>query len=434
MAVALDPATGVEVATDAVARARRAGADAARVNHRYSEMFEVNFDTQDVTLVRSTINDAMSITVFDGTRKGSSQLTGRSHDQVDVAVAQALEAARAGEPDPANVLPEEAAQPVESSGDEEPDRDAMVDAVLRHLAWMKQHYPAICSDNSVYKFESAWSSYANSYGRTQQARRGRYLTTAVVTAKEGTQSTSFNYAGVGSLTPFADIGAVPAIKRLLDETVASFDARAIPETFVGDVIITPAAMSTLVGAVMGAVSGMSLLRGATPYADKLGAAIAPTAFTVAHRPSALATASPFDGEGFANRDIPVIANGVLENFLIDWYFSHKLDRPMTTGCSDFIVEPGEQTLDAIIAGTERGIVLGRYSGGMPNSNLDFSGVAKNSFYVENGKIVHPINETMIAGNFVSVLESITAISRETLDYGSSRYPWIATSGVTVSTK
>jgi PmbA protein len=107
---------------------------------------------------------------------------------------------------------------------------------------------------------------------------------------------------------------------------------------------------------------------------------------------------------------------------------------MTSGLANFVVSPGSIALDDLIANTERGIVLGRFSGGAPNQNLDFSGVAKNSFYVEDGKVVHPIAETMIAGNFVTALESIKGISRETIDLGMANYPWLSTGGITVSTK
>jgi PmbA protein len=434
MPVALDPDTGVDVATDAVARALKAGADAAGVQHGYSELFEVNFDTNDVTLVRSTVGDTLAITVYDDTRQGSTKLTGRAHDAVDRAVAQAVEAARAGEPDPANVLPDAQVEPGVSDGDQEPDRDAMVDTVLRHIAWTKENHPLLRSDSSVYLFQSTWVSYANSHGRTQHARRGRYVTSAMVTGKDDTRATSFNYVGHIDTAPIDDLFALPSIQRLIDSTLASFDAKAIPSTFVGDVIFTPEALGTIVETVGGALGGVALMRKATPYIDKLGASIAASGFTLAHRPTALAGAAPFDSHGFVNRELPVITDGVLENFLIDWYFSNKLGMTMTTGCTDYVVAPGDTPLDEIIARTERGILLGRYSGGQPNQNLDFSGVAKNSFYVENGKVTHPISETMIAGNFVSVLESITAISQESINFGDASYPWVATTGVTVSTK
>jgi PmbA protein len=434
MALTIDPTVGVEVASDAVARAMRAGADAAKAQHGYSEGFEVNFDTNDVTLVRSTVSDDLAITVYVDTCEGTAQLTGRDHDAVDRAVAEALTSARAGQPDPANVLPEDPADPATSSGAEEPDREAMVDAALRHIERVRSEYPSLRTESSQYSFTCAWSSYANCHGRVQHARRGRYGTTLMVTGKDGERATSFNYAAVVGVEPFADLTTLIPIDRLLRETAGSFDAMPVPSTFVGDLIFTPESLDDLVRSVAGALGGMALIRKATPYLDRLGEAIAAPSFSLLHRPGQLASAAPFDGAGFPNRDLDLIRDGVLESFLIGWYASHKLDRPMTSGLSDLVVAPGDDALDDIIASTDRGILLGRFSGGQPNQNLEFSGVAKNSFYVEGGKIVGPITETMIAGNFQSALQQIRAISRETVDTGYSCYPWLATTGVTISTK
>ena len=434
MPTALDPDLGVEVATDAVARALKAGADAARVHHVYREVFEVNFDTNDITLVRTTVGDTVTITVYDGTKKGSTELTGRAHDAVDVAVAQALEAARAGEPDPANVLPDEPAEPAPSTGDADPDREAMIDVVLRHIETSKREYPTLKTDNSTYSFVQTWVSYANSHDRVQHARTGRYAASSIVSGKDDTKATSFNYVSHISKAPIDDLTSLPTVRRLFDSTAASFDARPIPKTFVGDVIVTPEAASTLIGSVVGALSGLALMRKTTPYLERLGDTIAAPAFSLRHRPSQVAAAPPFDNDGFVNHDLDIIDAGVLANFIVDWYFSRKLDRPMTTGNTNFVVDGGDTALDDIIASTERGILLGRYSGGTPNQNLDFSGVAKNSWYVEDGKVLYPVTETMVAGNFGSVLESIRAVSRERLDFGSAIFPWIATTGVTVSTK
>ena len=431
---ALDPGTGLSVATDAVERALRAGADGAKVLHTYSEKFEVNFDTKDVTLVRSTVDDNVAITVYSDTRKGSTQLTGRAHDVIDRGVAAAIEAAEAGERDPANVLPADPAEPASDSGATAPDTELMVDAVLAHLEAMRERFPQVVSDSSYYSFVSTWRSYANSHGRTQQARTGQYTTMVMASGRDGQKATSFNAMAHVAKEPTRDLLGIEAVARLYESTVASFDAKAIPQTFVGDVIFTPEASDTIIATVVDALSGVSLLRKATPFIDKLGQSVASAGFTLAHAPSELAAASPFDGEGFVNRDLPIITDGVLENFLIDWYFSHKLERPMTTGCGDFLVRAGDTPVDELIANTERGILLGRYSGGSPNQNLDFSGVAKNSFFIENGKVTHPIAETMVAGNFADVLQSITGISRETVDHGHGSAPWIATSGVTVSTK
>ena len=434
MSLAVSPDTGLDVASDAVARAIKAGADEAKANHVFTEMFEVNFDTNDVTLVRTTVGDTLSITVYDGTRKGTAQLTGRAHDAVENAVEQALESARAGEADPANVLPGDRAEPAPSTGPEVPDQDAMVDAVLQHIARTKAEYPDLRTDSSQYTFTNTWRSYANSRDRMQQARQGRYNVTQLVTAKRGDVATSFNFVVQTSDSPLGELFELPLVRRCFDTTMSSFGAKPIPSTFVGDVIFTPEGLDTLVSNVIEALSGIALMRKTTPFLDRLGSSIASPLFSLLHRPTELSGAPAFDGEGFLNRDLDLVKDGVLESFVVDWYFSRKLDRPMTTGSTDLVVAPGDTPLDEIIANTERGIVLGYYSGGMPNQKLDFSGVAKNSFYVEDGKIVHPITETMIAGNFASALESIKAVSRESLDFGPARYPWVATSGITISTK
>ena len=226
------------------------------------------------------------------------------------------------------------------------------------------------------------------------------------------------------------------VRQLLDDTIASFDPKPVPETFVGDVIFTPDSLATLMNTILQSLTGYTLMKGTSPYQESLGDVIADSRLTVTNRPRSpqFPLASTFDGDGVPSADLPIITAGVLENHLIDWYTSRKLGRPMTAGVFALDVAPGDQTFDEIVANTERGIVLGRFSGGMPNQQLDFSGVAKNSFYVENGKIQFPINETMIAGNFASLLKAIRAIGSEAVNYGGYAFPALAASGVTISTK
>ncbi|HEV8064451.1 MAG TPA: TldD/PmbA family protein [Acidimicrobiales bacterium] len=434
MPLALDPDVGVAVAEDAVGRAQQAGASAAKALHCYAEHFEVNFETEGVSLVRTTVTDTLSITAYAGDRKGSAEMTGRDHDGVDGIVARAVEAAQASEPDPANVLPTEAAEPAASRGDEAPDREEMVAVVARFVEEIRGHHPSILMRSSHYSFINSWMSYANSHGRSQHARKSHYLVTFVLAGHNERGSTSFQYSSVASPQPFADISEVGGIRQSLEETERSFDPRPVPATFVGDIVLTPSALASLVGNVTGALSGLALMKRTSPYLEKLGEQIAAPSFTLRHRPGDLAAGLPFDSEGFPNTDLDIVQGGVLENFLVDWYMSHKLDRPMTTAESNLEVASGDTALEDMIASTERGIVMGRYSGSNPNQALDFSGVAKNSFYVEGGKIVGPINETMVAGNLATLLNDVKAVSRQQIDYGMFKMPWLAAGGVTISTR
>ena len=77
-----------------------------------------------------------------------------------------------------------------------------------------------------------------------------------------------------------------------------------------------------------------------------------------------------------------------------------------------MVDPGKYTLDEMMGSVERGVLLCRFAGGMPSESGDFSAVAKNSYYIENGELKYPVKEIMISGNLLDLLNSIKRISSE----------------------
>ena len=432
----LDVTAGVEVATNAVRAALDAGATEAQALHVGDELFEVTYDNTDVGMVRTTVDDQITLMVFVDGAKGSSTITGRSHDLVNQAAAEAVAAARAGVNDPANKIVEGAPTSLVELGDREPQQDVMIDTILRHQAFMAERYAKILIRDSTYSFRNRWRAFANSAGLTHQERRGSYTSSTIFSGKDGERGTSFNYTGSSAVAPFGELRESATLLRLLDDTMASFDPRPVPATFVGDVIFTPDSVGTFLDTIFGALTGLTLIRGTTPFQESLGEVIADPRLTITNRPCspAFPLSSTFDGFGLASEDMPIITSGVLDNHLVDWYSSHKLGRKANASVYSIDVAAGDQTLDEIIANTERGIVLGRYSGGQPNQQLDFSGVAKNSFYVEDGKVQHAVNETMVAGNFAEMLKAIRAIGSEQVNFGSDAVTAIAASGVTISTK
>ncbi|MBD3646856.1 MAG: hypothetical protein HUJ31_05245 [Pseudomonadales bacterium] len=96
------------------------------------------------------------------------------------------------------------------------------------------------------------------------------------------------------------------------------------------------------------------------------------------------------------------------------------------------MEPGEQSFDELIKGVSEGILITRFSGGRPNDRGDFSGVAKNSYYIKDGKLQYPIKETTVSGNLVDLLKSVRGVSSERVHFGGSLLPWVCVSGVTAS--
>lgn len=88
----------------------------------------------------------------------------------------------------------------------------------------------------------------------------------------------------------------------------------------------------------------------------------------------------------------------------------------------------------MIKPVDKGLIMGGYSGGEPGTNGEFSGVAKNSFFIENGEVKYAVSETMVNGNLGEIVKNIRDISKEQICDGSSVVPYIAVSGVVISGK
>ena len=123
------------------------------------------------------------------------------------------------------------------------------------------------------------------------------------------------------------------------------------------------------------------------------------------------------------------------NFGLSKYVANKTGNKAGKNTSyALIVKPGEESVDDIIKSIDKGILIGRFSGGSPAPSGEFSGVAKNGFMIENGKITFALSETMISGNLSEMLKNVRAISREVLEDGGMSVPYMAFDGVTISGK
>jgi len=83
---------------------------------------------------------------------------------------------------------------------------------------------------------------------------------------------------------------------------------------------------------------------------------------------------------------------------------------------------------------KKGVFCARISYGSPNPNGDFSGVLKNSYYIEDGKIMYPISETMMTANVIDMFNNIESISKEECNFGSMKSPFMLIKDVYFSKK
>ena len=113
--------------------------------------------------------------------------------------------------------------------------------------------------------------------------------------------------------------------------------------------------------------------------------------------------SPFNGEGLPNRREVWVEDGVLRQLNYDRYWAQESGRDPTGFPSGWYMAGGSDTLEDMIASTERGLLVTRfwYIRSVDPRTLLFTGLTRDgTFLVENGQVTHPVknlrwNETPI---------------------------------------
>jgi PmbA protein len=258
-------------------------------------------------------------------------------------------------------------------------------------------------------------------------------------AKDGEKSSSFNYGGaiLADLSkPFMDCGLM---RQMLGESVKSLDTRGIDGKFTGPVIVAPTCEDMVWANLLANFLGdRALIEGTSRWKDSLGQLVADKKLTLRAAPGhpQIVCGAPFTDDGFAAADCDLIKDGVLTSFALSLYGANKTGKPRTanTAFGNMEVLPGDVALADMVKGIDKGILLGRFSGGSPGASGDVSGVAKNSFLIENSQITDALQETMVSFNVLDALKSLSAISKERISDGNTVLPWCRFDGITISGK
>jgi PmbA protein len=210
----------------------------------------------------------------------------------------------------------------------------------------------------------------------------------------------------GDLRSPEEIGrsaAERAIKRL--------GARKMPTGKV-PVIFDPRVARSFLSHLLGPISGPSITRGTSFLKDKLGERIFPEAITIIedpHRQRGLRS-KPFDGEGIANKRRALVDKGVLTTWLLDLRSARQLKMattghaargtasPPSPAATNVWIEPGSQSPQELYADVKSGFYVTELMGmGVNGVTGDYSRGAA-GFWIENGALAFPVSEMTVAGN------------------------------------
>lgn len=260
-------------------------------------------------------------------------------------------------------------------------------------------------------------------------------------AVDGNDVSSFDFQFNGT-HKVNDIDVVTAAEDFARSVTKSLNARKI-ESLRGSMLLSPNAVHELiVGALAYSVNSNSVQKKTSRFRNMIGKKVASrlTVIDDATFTDGLAAES-FDREGVVHKRNVIIDKGVLKRYIYNTYTAEKdgtkstgnaaggTTLPPSVGSTNIIVDGGNRDLDQLISEIRSGVLVNRFSGNVNPVNGDFSGVVKGGHLIQNGSIVCPVKEVMVAGNVFESLKSISGLSRERKKIFDSFIPYVNVEGI-----
>jgi PmbA protein len=278
------------------------------------------------------------------------------------------------------------------------------------------------------------------------AYKGSYQSLYVVpvAADEGGKNRrGYHYSArryLADLDPPGEVGREAARR-----TLRKLGARTVPTCEV-PVVFDPDAARSILGMLAGCIMGSAIWRKSSYLVGREGTRVASDLVNVVDDPllPRAPGSRPFDGEGLASRRNVVVEKGILRTYLCDSYSARKLSRESTASASrgggasvgpsttNFVLQPGTDSNEAIIKGTKRGLYVNEMMGfGFNAVTGDFSRGAA-GFWIENGELTYPVSEVTISLNVDQLWQTLDAVGSDLDMRTSTASPTIRVARMTVA--
>jgi predicted Zn-dependent protease len=224
-------------------------------------------------------------------------------------------------------------------------------------------------------------------------------------------------------------------RRAAEKAVASRNPQAVePGRYT--VILEPQAVGDLVPLLLGAFNARQAEEGRSPFSKRgegaaaggtmLGEKIADERVTLFSDPADTdLRGQPFDSEGLPTPRRVWIENGVLKTLAYSRYWAQKRNLPQSAaggggggfgegGGAGLKMLGGTQSLDELIAGTERGILVTHnfYIRGLDPRSASYTGLTRDgTFLIERGKITRAVKNFRWNESPLLMLNRIDAIGK-----------------------
>jgi PmbA protein len=422
-----------QLVDDALRHAAAIGASDAAAEASEGVGLSVSVRKGELENVERNRDKSLGVTVYVGRQRGNASTSDFSERAVEQAVRAAYDIARFTAEDPAAGLPDagDLATPEEARRDLDLLHPWAIDATAAAELARRCEAAAFATDARITNSEGAGVSAQQSHFFAGNSRgfRGGYASSrhSVSVAPIAAHGDDMQRdAWYSSMRDAADLASPEAVGRYAAErALARLHGRKLPTCEV-PVLFESTLAAGLLGAYVQATSGGALYRKASFLTDSLGTRVMPAHIELVedpHVPKGKGSA-PFDDEGVRTRPASIIAGGVVRSYFLSTYSARKLGLRTTghAGGAHNLVWRSSQTrseddLDAMLRKLGRGLFVTELMGqGVNAVTGDYSRGAA-GYWVEGGRIVHPVHEVTIAGNLRDMFMGIAAIGADVYTSG-----------------
>jgi len=438
----------LEILDDLLARAAKAGADAAdAVLAEGASLTVAERLGKPEKLERAEGRD-LGLRVFIGKRQAIVSSTDFSSTALSELAERAVAMARAVPEDPFCGLaePDDIARsfPELDLNDPKEPSVAELTARLREAEDAARAVPGVTNSEGA---EAGWGRGEIALAASNGFRHGYVGSNSSISvsvlAGEGTameRDYDFTTAVYGAdLEPAAAIG-----RRAGEKAVKRLNPRKA-ETAKVPIVFDPRVSNSLIGHLAGAINGAGIARGVGFLKDKLGERVLPAGFDIVddpHRRRGLRS-KPFDGEGLPNRKRLLVEDGILKTWVLDLRSARQLglastghaargtSSPPAPSTNNLYLPPGKSSRAGLMADIASGFYCTELIGfGVNNVTGDYSRGAA-GFWIERGEIAYPVSEITIAGNLKDMFLNLAAADDLVFRYGTNA-PTLRVDGMTVA--
>jgi predicted Zn-dependent protease len=389
-------------------------ADGARVNIGSGSRGNTRFAVNQVSTGGDNYDAAVTVTAIVGRRSASSTTNQLDDAGLREAVEMAERLARLAPEDPEFLpeLPPQEYQPAQSWS----DATAALDPVGRAEAVRAITAPATAGglvSTGFLDTRAGAGAVANTAGLFAYARSTAATLTTTVRTPDGSGS---GWAGAAH-HDWARIDPAALGARAAEKARASRNPAAIePGRYT--VVFEPTAVANLIQFIGYALNARSADEGRSFFAkgggrNKIGDKVVDERVTIVSDPFDPEVAgAPFTGDGLPTRRTVWIENGVVKTLNYDRYWAQKKGVSPTASGGSLRMSGGASSLDEMIAGTPRGLLVTRfwYLRPVDQRTILYTGLTRDgTFLIESGRISRAVKNLRFNDSPVFMLNNLDAL-------------------------